>query len=107
MKTNKGYVVVMYNRTKRIVVISLEMWELIRNTKDYTLLYRTDNVKDAYNYVCELSSNIQKESTMVNKQEFIDKACEIAEDILSSYSFVNYPREMQDFLVDFRKAMEE
>lgn len=37
----------------------------------------------------------------------IDKACEIAEDILSSYSFVNYPREMQDFLVDFREAMEE
>lgn len=107
MKTNKGYVVVMYNRTKRISVISLEMWELIRNTEDYRSLYRTDNVKDAYNYVCELSSNIQKESTMVNKREFIEKACGIAEDILSSYSFVNYPREMQDFLVDFRKAMEE
>jgi hypothetical protein len=107
MKTNRGYIVAMYNRTKRIAVISLEMWELIRNTKDYTLLYRTDNVKDAYNYVCELSSNIQKESTMVNKQEFIEKACEIAKDILSSYSFANYPHEMQDFLVDFRKAMEE
>ena len=37
----------------------------------------------------------------------IDKACEIAKDILNSYSFVNYPNEMQDFLVDFRKAMEE
>lgn len=37
----------------------------------------------------------------------IDKACEIAKDILSSYSFAHYPHEMQDFLVDFRKAMEE
>lgn len=37
----------------------------------------------------------------------INKACEIAKDILSSYSFANYPHEMQDFLVDFRKAMEE
>lgn len=37
----------------------------------------------------------------------IDKTCEIAKDILSSYSFVNYPNEMQDFLNDFRKAMEE
>lgn len=37
----------------------------------------------------------------------INKACEIVKDILSSYSFANYPREMQDFLVDFRKAMEE
>lgn len=36
----------------------------------------------------------------------IEKACKIAKDILSSYSFVNYPHEMQDFLVDFRKAME-
>ena len=32
---------------------------------------------------------------------------ESAKDILSSYSFANYPHEMQDFLVDFRKAMEE
>lgn len=37
----------------------------------------------------------------------INKACEIAKDILSSYSFANYPREIQNFLVDFRKAMEE
>ena len=37
----------------------------------------------------------------------IDRACEIAKDILSSYSFANYPNEIQDFLVDFRKAMEE
>lgn len=37
----------------------------------------------------------------------INKACEIAKDILSSYSFANYPHEMQDFLVDFRKAMEK
>lgn len=41
------------------------------------------------------------------KKTMINKACEIAKDILSSYSFVNYPHEMQDFLVDFRKAMEE
>lgn len=40
-------------------------------------------------------------------KSMIDKACEIAKDILSSYSFANYPHEMQDFLVDFRKAMED
>lgn len=37
----------------------------------------------------------------------IDKTCEIVKDILGSSIFANYPREMEDFLVDFRKAMEE
>lgn len=41
------------------------------------------------------------------EKAMIEKACEIAKDILNSYSFANYPHEMQDFLVDFRKAMEE
>jgi hypothetical protein len=83
------------------------MWDLIENIDDYKPLYRADDKKDAENYVKEISSNIQKEPTMVNKQEFIEKACGIAKDILSSYSFANYPHEMQDFLVDFRKTMED
>lgn len=37
----------------------------------------------------------------------INKTCEIVKDILGSSIFANYPHEMQDFLVDFRKAMEE
>lgn len=106
MKTNRGYIVAMHNQTNKIVTISLEMWDLIENIDDYEPLYRADDKKDADNYVKEISSNIQKESTMVNKQEFINKVCEIAKDILSSYSFANYPNEMQDFLNDFRKAME-
>lgn len=113
MKTNKGYIVAMYNRTKRIVVISLEMWELIRNTEDYTPLYRTDNAKDAYNYVYELSSNVQNEPNMVNKQDFINKAKEwILKNFHSNvhgdslyYSRFNYQPE--DIANDFCKAMEE
>lgn len=106
MKTNKGYIVAMYNRTKRIVVISLEMWELIVNTEDYTPLYRTDNAKDAYNYVYELSSNIQNEPNMVNKQEFIDKACEwldINFPIIDSIGFWY----KEGFIKQFKKAMED
>jgi hypothetical protein len=76
MKTNRGYIVAMHNLTNKIVTISLEMWDLIENIDDYKPLYRADDKKDAENYVKEISSNIQKEPTMVNKQEFIDKAKE-------------------------------
>lgn len=107
METNKGYVVAMYNCTKRIVVISLEMWELIRNTEDYTPLYRTDNAKDAYNYVYELGSNIQKET---NKQEFINKAKEWIEQNKHQYkvlSFGSLSTDWDKFIKEFCKAMEE
>ena len=46
----------------------------IENINDYKPLYRADDKKDAENYVKEISSTIQKESTMVNKQYFIEKA---------------------------------
>ena len=113
MKTNKGYIVAMYNRTKRVVVISLEMWELIRNTEDYTPLYRTDNAKDAYNYVYELSSNVQNESNMVNKQEFMEKACKILESMLymkdcGDYDCVASAHDtVEDFINSFKEYMEE
>lgn len=100
----------MYNCTKRIVVISLEMWELIRNTEDYTPLYRTDNAKDAYNYVYELGSNIQKET---NKQEFMEKACKILESMLymkdcGDYDCVASASDtVEDFINDFKEYMEE
>lgn len=48
-----------------------------------------------------------KEGAEWADKTMIEKSCEIAKDILSSYSFANYPHEMQDFLIDFRKAMEE
>lgn len=113
MKTNKGYVVAMYNRTKRIVVISLEMWKLIENIDDYTPLYRTDNEKDAYNYVYELSSNIQKETTMVNKQEIIEKACGILNEMLylkdcgDYYCVASAYEDVKDFIDSFKEHMEE
>lgn len=113
MNTNKGYVVAMYNCTKRIVVISLEMWELIRNTEDYTPLYRTDNAKDAYNYVYELSSNVQNEPNMVNKQEFMENACKILESMLymkdcGDYDCVASSSDtVEDFINDFKEYMEE
>lgn len=113
MKTNKGYIVAMYNRTKRIVVISLEMWELIVNTEDYTPLYRTDNAKDAYNYVYELSSNVQNESNMVNKQEFMEKACKVLESMLymkdcGDYDCVASSSDtVEDFIELFKELMEE
>ena len=75
MKTDRGYVVAMYNYNKSLCVISLEMWNLIENIDEYVPLYRTDSKKDAYKYMKELSSDIQKEPTMVNKQEFIEKDC--------------------------------
>lgn len=100
----------MYNCTKRIVVISLEMWNLIRNTEDYTPLYRTDNEKDAYNYVYELGSNIQKETT---KQELIEKACGILNEMLylkdcgDYYCVASAHDTVEDFINSFKEYMEE
>lgn len=106
----KGYIVAMYNCTKRIVVISLEMWELIRNTEDYTPLYRTDNAKDAYNYVYELGSNIQKETI---KQEFIEKAKNwilnkfVSDGYGDSLHYRGILYQPEDIANDFCKAMEK
>lgn len=113
MKTDKGYIVAMYDYNKSVCVISLEMWELIKNTDDYTPLYRTDNKKDAYNYIHEMGSNIQKESNMVNKQEFIEKACKILESMLymkdcGDYDCVASASDtVEDFINDFKEYMEE
>ena len=82
METDKGYIVAMHNPTKKIVVISLEMWDLIENINDYKPLYRADSKTEAYNYIKEISSDIQEEPTMVNKQEFIEKACETLDSML-------------------------
>lgn len=76
MKTEREYIVAMHKLTNKIVTISLEMWDLIENAADYKPLYRADDKKDADNYVKEISSTIQKKPTMVDKQEFIEKACE-------------------------------
>lgn len=76
MKTERGYIIAMHKPTNKIVTISLEMWDLIENTDDYKPLYRADDKKDADNYVKEISSNIQKKPTMVDKHEFIEKAKE-------------------------------
>lgn len=100
MKTNRGYIVAMHKPTNKIVTISLERWDLIENTADYKPLYRADDKKDAENYVKEISSTIPKESNMVDKQEFIDKACEW---LLKGGYFVN----SNETIEDFRKAMEE
>lgn len=100
MKTNRGYIVAMYKPTNKVVTISLEIWNFIENIDDYKPLYRADDKKDAENYVKEISSNIQKEPTMVNKQEFIEKACEW---LLKGGYFVNN----NETIEDFRKAMEE
>ena len=114
MKTDKGYVVAMYNYNKSICVISLEMWNLIENIVEYTPLYRTDNKKDAYNYVEELSSNIQKETTMIkNKQEIIEKACEILGEMLylkdcgDYYCVASAYEDVKDFIDTFKEYMEE
>ncbi len=112
MKTDKGYVVAMYNYNKSICVISLEMWNLIENIDEYTPLYRTDNKKDAYKYVKDLSSNIQKETTMINKQEFIEKACEILGEMLymrdcGDYDCVASSHDtVEDFIDSFKEWME-
>lgn len=112
MKTDRGYIVAMHNLTNKIVTISLEMWDLIENTDDYKPLYRADDKKDAENYVKEISSNIQKESTMVNKLEFIKKAKEWLEDInfekMYQYSEDGYTFfDKESFIDDFLKVMEE
>lgn len=125
MKTDRGYIVAMYNKTNKIVTISLEMWRLIENIDDYKPLYRADDKKDAENYVKEISSNIQKEPTMVNKQEFIDKACEWLKFHISipyeggttengdtpAKECLDWAKKRlevaEEFCNDFRKAMEE
>jgi hypothetical protein len=113
MKTDRGYIVAMYNYNKSICVISLEMWDLIENIDEYTPLYRTDSKKDAYNYIYELSSNIQKEPTMVNKQYFIKKACKILDSMLymkdcGDYDCVaSYCNNVEDFINKFKEYMEE
>ena len=113
MKTNRGYIVAMHNLTNKIVTISLEMWDLIENRDAYKPLYRADDKKDAENYVKEISSNIQKESTMVNKQDFINKAKEW---ILKNFHSNGYGDSLhyrgilyqpEDIANDFCKAMEE
>lgn len=100
MKTDRGYIVAMYKPINKVVTISLEIWNFIENIDDYKPLYRADDKKDAENYVKEISSNIQKEPTMVNKQEFIEKACEW---LLKGGYFVN----SNETIEDFRKAMED
>lgn len=112
MKTNRGYIVAMYNYNKSVCIISLEMWDLIENIDEYTPLYRADDKKDAEDYVKEISSNIQKEPTMVNKQEFIKKAKEWLEDInfekMYQYSEDGYTFfDKESFIDDFLKVMEE
>jgi hypothetical protein len=123
MKTDRGYIVAMYNKTNKIVTFSLEMWRLIENIDDYKPLYRADDKKDAENYVKEISSNIQKEPTMVNKQEFIEKArkwfektlyihTEMFEDVYygerKPIDWVTSDHDSVEELVnDFCKAMEE
>lgn len=123
MKTNRGFIVAINNQTKRIIVMSLEMWDLIENKDDYEPLYRADDRKDADYYVKEISSNIQKESTMVNKQEFIEKACkwfkhnlyihtEMFDDVYygekKPIDWVTSDHDsVEEFVNDFCKAMEE
>lgn len=114
MKTDRGYIVAMHNLTNKIVTISLEMWDMIENRDDYKPLYRADDKKDAENYVKEISSNIQKESTMVDKQEFIDKACEILNSMLYMRDCIYYKcvssshhANIEGFINEFKKLMEE
>ena len=108
MKTDRGYIVAMYNYNKSLCVISLDMWDLIENTDEYVPLYRTDNKKDAYKYMKELSSNIRKEPTMVNKQEFIESAVKWIKnrDNLEKYLHIQTSL-VDDYAEAFRKAMEE
>ena len=109
MKTNRGYIVAMHNLTNKIVTISLEMWDLIENIDDYKLLYRADDKKDAENYVKEISSNIQKEPTMVNKQEFIEKVYDWLDNVDFDMEYWNnddgFCKEL--FINDLRKVMED
>lgn len=114
MKTERGYIVAMHKLTNKIVTISLEMWDLIENIDDYKPLYRADDKKDAENYVKEISSNIQKEPTMVNKQELIEKIREMLYAMLitggiNNYEYVTAPPydSVEEFVNDFCKAMEE
>lgn len=113
MKTDRGYIVAMHNKTNKIVTISLEMWDLIENIDDYKPLYRADDKKDAENYVKEISSNIQKEPTMVNKQEFMEKACEILDSMLYMHDCGDYYcvasayEDVKDFIDSFKEYMEE
>lgn len=112
METDKGYIVAMHNPTKKIVAISLEMWDLIENINDYKPLYRADSKTEAYNYINEISSDIQKENTMVNKQEFIEKACEILGEMLymrdcGDYDCVASAHDtVEDFIDSFKEWME-
>ncbi len=112
METGKGYIVAMHNPTKKIVVISLEMWDLIENRNDYKTLHRADSKTEAYNYIKEISSDIQKEPTMVNKQEFMEKACEILGEMLymrdcGDYDCVASSHDtVEDFIVSFKEWME-
>ena len=125
MKTERGYIVAMHKLTNKIVTISLEMWDLIENRDDYKPLYRADDKKDAENYVKEISSNIQKEPAMVNKQEFIEKACEWLKFHISipyeggttengdtpAKEYLDWAKKRlevaEEICNDFRKAMEE
>lgn len=113
MKTERGFIVAMHNRTRKIVVVSLEMWDLIENRNDYEPLYRADDKKDADNYVKEISSNIQNDSNTENKQEFIEKACEVLESMLymrdcGDYDCVATAHDtVEEFINEFKKSMEE
>lgn len=114
MKTNRGYIVAIHKPTNKIVTISLEMWDLIENTDDYKPLYRADDKKDADNYVKEISTNIQEEPNMVDKQEFIDKACDVLNSMLYMRDCIYYKcvsssqhATIEEFINEFKKLMEE
>ena len=98
----------MHNQTKRIVVVSLEMWDLIENRNDYEPLYRADDKKDADKYVKEISSNIQKESTMVDKHEFIDRVIEWVKNRDNVEKYLHQQTSLIDNFADaLRKYLEE
>lgn len=113
MKSERGFIVAMHNRTRKIVVISLEMWDLIENRNDYEPLYRADDKNDADNYVKEISSNIQNDSNTENKQEFINKACDVLESMLYMRDCLDYEcvssshNTIEEFINEFKKMMEE
>lgn len=113
METDKGYIVAMHNHTKKIVVIGLEMWELIENINDYKPLHRADSKTEAYSYIKEISSDIQKETTMINKHEFIEKACGILNEMLylkdcgDYYCVASAYEYVKDFIDSFKEYMEE
>lgn len=108
MKTERGFIVAMHNRTRKIVVISLEMWDLIENRNDYEPLYRADDRNDADNYVKEISSNIQNDSNMVNKQEFIDRVIKWVKNRDNVEKYLHQQTSLIDNFADaLRKYLEE